>query len=134
MRPRCRDSGASPFETPRHSASKTRVHALMARLLRVRVSAEPESRAPSASKHVAIRMFGAHKRMRFRAPRVILMRNTYDWTTDVSPQHRPRKPPRAGDLALSPAAQAQSGGLVGVGPGGACGSAARQPADPALGR
>src|ERR1051325_4520037 len=28
---------ASPFETPCHSASKTRVHALMARLLRVRV-------------------------------------------------------------------------------------------------
>src|SRR4051812_41161297 len=40
-----------------------------------------------------------------------------------------RKPPRARDLALSPAAQAQSGRLVAVGPGCARAGATRQQAD-----
>ena len=48
--------------------------------------------------------------------------------------NRPPKPPGAGNLALSPAAQAQSGRLVALEPGGAGGGQARQQADPALGR
>ncbi len=58
--------------------------------------------------------------------RVILLRPRTIGTCDVRPQYRPRKPPRAGDLALSPAAQAQPGGLVAVGAGRARrGAAAR---------
>ena len=49
-------------------------------------------------------------------------------------RRHPRKPPRAGDLALSAAAPAQSGGLVAMGTGGAGGGPAHQQADPALGR
>src|SRR5215510_7172342 len=45
-------------------------------------------------------------------------------TSDVRLRHHPRKPPRTGDLALSPAAHAQPGRLVALGTGGAGGGAA----------
>ena len=47
---------------------------------------------------------------------------------------RARKPPRARDQSVSAAAQAQSGRLVALGPGGARRGQAQQQADPALGR
>src|SRR4030095_4113624 len=72
-----------------------------------------------------------------RLSRVILWRpQAMIGTRDVRPrrQFQPRKPSRAGDLALSPAAQAQPRRLVAVGAAGARRGAARQQADPAFGR
>ena len=69
-----------------------------------------------------------------RRPGMTLRQSALGCADVLAAKHRARKSPGRRDLALSAAAQAQSGGLVAVGAGRLGRGQAQQPADPALGR